>query len=252
MVPTGDAGYSSSAIYTRPKRPRLTSPIARHGQYTSPALHCGPWRVISRAISHDLAHLKPLSTMPHNMLSSMAHCDVGRHRPERSAPALVHPALTTTSHTSRTQQDSIADTRAAHWQRHLCTAAVGAARGAGDMVSHSVHAARSKSSRWAPASPAVAGRRRRPRWSIRGCFLRHERAVSGRCSSSHCVAIVCGVRTGWLPRDQWRVDRRLAAATRAAAAARGGDDGDGDGGGSDGCGGYRRGCWRARRWRGRR
>eukprot|EP00966_Prymnesium_polylepis_P332119 7387653-Prymnesium_polylepis.3 len=71
----------------------------------------------------------------------MAHCDVVRHRPERSARALVHPAPATASHRSHTQQDSVTDTRTAHWQRLLCTAGQGAAHGAGDMLSYSVHAA---------------------------------------------------------------------------------------------------------------
>jgi hypothetical protein len=62
------------------------------------------------------------------------------------------------THARRMQQDSGTDARAAHWQRRFCTAAVSIARGAGGMVSHSVHAALPTSSQKAPASPAAAGR----------------------------------------------------------------------------------------------
>ena len=58
----------------------------------------------------------------------------------------MHPAPTTASHRTRKLPDSVTDTRAAHWQRRLRTAGVGAAHGAGDMLSHSVHAALSMSS----------------------------------------------------------------------------------------------------------
>ena len=46
-----------------------------------------------------------------------------------------------------------------------------------------------------------------------GCTSEHERAVSGRCSSIHRAALMCGVRTGWLPRCQCHVDRRLSCDT---------------------------------------
>ena len=46
-----------------------------------------------------------------------------------------------------------------------------------------------------------------------GCTSEHKRAVSGRCSSIHRAALMCGVRTGWLPRCQCHVDRRLSCDT---------------------------------------
>ena len=100
----------------------------------------------------------------------------------------------------RIQQGSITDARAAHWQRRLCTAAVGVARGAGDMVSHSVHAALSTSSQRAPVRPSAAGRSLQQRRSSCGCFQQHERSASRRCNWIHRVAHTSGVRTAWLPK----------------------------------------------------
>ena len=81
------------------------------------------------------------------------------------------------------------------------------------VVSHSVRAALSTASHKAPASPVVLGRSWRPRRSSCGYFLRHERAVSGQCNLMHRGAHTCGVRTGWQPRGQWCVDRRLSCDT---------------------------------------
>ena len=41
----------------------------------------------------------------------------------------MHPAHASASHTSHTRQGSVTDGRAARWQRRLCTATTGAARG---------------------------------------------------------------------------------------------------------------------------
>ena len=118
----------------------------------------------------------------------------------------------------RIQQGSITDARAARWQCRLCTAAVGVARGARDMVSHSVHAALSTSSQKAPASPAAASRSMHQRRSSCGCFLQHERSASGRCNFIHRVAHTSGVRTVWLPKRC--VTRRPSALLRHGHAAR--------------------------------